>query len=351
MSIFGLLRVRWMKSRRDLRGLVRALSSRNRRIRVKAAEALIELGDRDAIRHIWGDVITSLTASRESKQAAIPVLERFGDVHSLIFLLERGGVGYEVEEALVRIGAPAIERLLQARRFDNCYHAYDLVIQVGSRGVKALISLLNKNKVARWAARALGDIGDVRAVEPLIAALRVEPYLLPEEYVADVAAWALGKIGDSRAVEPLIAVLEGREGGIPESAYILRNGGSQVVDLVEPRIAAIEALGSIGGSHAVDALITALERGTKGTRSAAIKALGKMGDLRAVQPLIALLKDRDKDIRKLAIEALGELGDSSAIEPLSARLRDRAGEVRQAAQVALSRFGVSGDSCLSHLPQ
>jgi hypothetical protein len=51
------------------------------------------------------------------------------------------------------------------------------------------------------AAEALGEIGDKRAVEPLIKALGYE-----DEYVRKSAAEALGKIGDARAVEPLIKV-------------------------------------------------------------------------------------------------------------------------------------------------
>ncbi len=45
-------------------------------------------------------------------------------------------------------------------------------------------------------------IGDVRAVEPLIAALR-DPF----ESVCEHAAKALGEIGDARAISPLIAIL------------------------------------------------------------------------------------------------------------------------------------------------
>jgi HEAT repeat protein len=53
------------------------------------------------------------------------------------------------------------------------------------------------------AAGALGDIGDKRAVEPLIGALSDD-----KTWVRRSAVEALGEIGDSRAVEPLIKALE-----------------------------------------------------------------------------------------------------------------------------------------------
>ena len=52
----------------------------------------------------------------------------------------------------------------------------------------------------RAAAEALGQLGDKRAVEPLIAALQDDV-----ENVRQAAAEALGQLGDERAVEPLIA--------------------------------------------------------------------------------------------------------------------------------------------------
>lgn len=55
----------------------------------------------------------------------------------------------------------------------------------------------------RWyAAQALGEIKNPRAVEPLAVALKDK-----NVYVRAMAAWALGEIKDRRAVKPLIDAL------------------------------------------------------------------------------------------------------------------------------------------------
>ena len=81
------------------------------------------------------------------------------------------------------------------------------------RDVEGLIKALGYEKkrfVRVEAAKALGKIGDSRAVGPLISALSNNDY-----YVRWEAAKALGKIGDSRAVGPLISALS-------DSARIVR---------------------------------------------------------------------------------------------------------------------------------
>jgi HEAT repeat protein len=81
-------------------------------------------------------------------------------------------------------------------------------------------------KVRVNAAQALGKIQDIRAVEPLIAALCT---------AGVYAAQALGQIRDARAVKPLIDALD-------------TLGAS-----------AVEALGHVGDTRAVEHLIVALK--------------------------------------------------------------------------------------------
>ena len=83
------------------------------------------------------------------------------------------------------------------------------------RDVNGLIRALGYKKdeyVRNAAARALGEIKDPRAVEPLIAALK------GEYRGACKAAYALGEIKDPRAVEPLIAALKDQNSDVREAA-------------------------------------------------------------------------------------------------------------------------------------
>src|SRR5438093_249739 len=120
-----------------------------------------------------------------------------------------------------------------------------------------------------YVAKALGKIGDARAVEPLCGALGDVRNYLTHEYAAE----ALAKIGDPRAVEPLCKVL----------------GNKDIDDRRQAgRPFAAEALGKIGDARAVETLCEALgDRNghkrwdgygpdyTAQTRKKAAQALGK----------------------------------------------------------------------------
>lgn len=107
-----------------------------------------------------------------------------------------------------------------------------------------------------WAAEALGEIGDARALPALIEALDHNDQ---NGQTAAAAADALGKIGDERAVEPLVSRLN-----------TVLDGG-----YAAPAEAAATALGRLGGATAIAALIAAVDTVfTKpGTRVAAARAL------------------------------------------------------------------------------
>jgi HEAT repeat protein len=107
------------------------------------------------------------------------------------------------------------------------------VFRLKARGnVKGLIRALKYPKsplVRKSAATALGDLGDERAVEPLIEALQDE-----DNFVRKMAATACGKLHDRKAVEPLIEALADEDPFVRERAA--------------------QALGKIGDSRAVDPL-------------------------------------------------------------------------------------------------
>ena len=172
--------------------------------------------------------------------------------------------------------------------------------------------------------RILGQIGDKRAVEPLIKALKDDR----GHAVRRIAAYALGEIGDKRAVEPLIEMLEDEDQAVHRAAEIaLKNIGKPAVEpLIEMlsgedsdvRKSATEVLGWIGDARAVEPLVKMLSNEYSDSPTA--HALGNIGDKRAVEPLIKALKDDRGHVRWAAASALGNIGDARAVEPLTMAL-------------------------------
>lgn len=92
------------------------------------------------------------------------------------------------------------------------------------------------------------------------------------------------------------------------------------------------------GPHAVDYLIINLWDSEKMVRMAAADALGSIGDIRAYEHLVKLLDDPDHDIRFACVNALGNLGDERAMEPLRRACLDKNGYVRTIAAEILEKM-------------
>ncbi|NQE06259.1 HEAT repeat-containing taxis proteinF [ANME-1 cluster archaeon GoMg1] len=163
------------------------------------------------------------------------------------------------------------------------------------------------------AAKALGDIGDAKTVEPLIEALKDENI-----NVRANAAGALGSTEDTKAIEPLKEALK------DEDEDVRRN--------------AAWSLGSIGDIKAVEPLIETLMDEAKFVRANAAGALGSIGDAKAIEPLIERLKDEIPAVRGAAASALGEIGDAKAVESLKNVLNDESKFVRSIAKRALEEI-------------
>ncbi len=158
------------------------------------------------------------------------------------------------------------------------------------------------------AAITLGEMGDERAVAPLITALRDD-----EWNVREAAEDALTMIG-SPAVEPLIKAL--RE-------YQIRRY-------------VIKVLGRIKDERVLDPLFVQLRN--EEFKDDATAALVEVG-LPAVERLTAVLNDKDRNVRKHAVLALGAIGLPEAVELLIEATKDEDWEVRMAAIAGLDEIG------------
>ena len=148
-------------------------------------------------------------------------------------------------------------------------------------------------------------------VDTLIDLLKSR-YQLDREKAADF----LGEIGDPKAVPPLIGAL-----GDPAISWI-----------------AAASLGKLRDARAVQPLIATLGSEEKWLRKNAATALGQIGDTSAVKPLINLLSDRNHDVRQAAAEALGMIGANEAVGALERLATDPDEHVRQAAAASLGQI-------------
>jgi len=124
-----------------------------------------------------------------------------------------------------------------------------------------------------------------------------------DEKIRGNAIEALGEIGDARAVVPLIDIYTKKE-------YSKFNF---------MREKALAALGNIRDVKAVEPLINALQNSNHSVQMQAADCLGKIGDPKAVGPLITLLKDKPfyyAYIYEIIIRSLGLIGDRAAVESL-----------------------------------
>ena len=131
----------------------------------------------------------------------------------------------------------------------------------------------NSEKVRYNAARVLGEMGDLRAVETLIDVLKNDKNGSVRLY----AARALGELGDSTATIPLI-----------ESLREDRN--------VDVRVRAARALGRLGGEIVVEPLVEALSDENSQVCITATDALIEIGEV-ATDALIISLKHEKVNVR------------------------------------------------------
>ena len=193
--------------------------------------------------------------------------------------------------------------------------------QAEGRMVAALVVALDDSnaEVRRNAAQSLGSLGDPRAVEALLQALRDDA----DAGVRKMAAWALGEIESPSAV-----------GGLSQA---LRTD-----DSAEVRASAAWALGEIESADAVDALGAALRDANVEVRRNAVWALGQIESAEAVEWLVPALRDTDVEIRRKAAWALGEIENPAAVGGLTGALGDSDAEVRGNAAWALGEIQSPG---------
>lgn len=366
-KLFGPPNIEKLKAEGNVKGLIKALGYKKGEntiageyhIRKNAAEALGEIGDRQAVEPLIaalnydhskdrdvcykaigalgaiGDlrafdplvaILENTSHDENIRNKAISALTELVDSHRLIHLINiflnfpKGKDGYDVKryayEKLVKIGDPAVEPLINSLNMGNTYWESIALGKIGdSRAVESLIAALEREKSGKCRKEivtALGKIGDRRATEHIINALNdswgegneTNKYgRFRTRDVAKEAAWALGKLGDPRAVEPLI-----------------NTAITNSVDMDLRKEVSI-ALGKIGDTKTVLMLMEYLKVENDYVQESAALALEELmkskKDRRIVPQLISNLKsNKNKEVQKSIIISLGYIGDPIAISPI-----------------------------------
>jgi HEAT repeat protein len=158
------------------------------------------------------------------------------------------------------------------------------------------------------------------------------------------AAITLGEMGDERAIGPLIAALRDKEWNVREAAQdaLAQIGPPAVEPLTKAlreyqiRTFVIEVLGKIKDERVLDPLMAQLRN--EEFKDVATRALVEVG-LPAVERLMAVLNDKDKHVRKHAVMALGDISIPESVDALIDATKDEDWAVRLQAMAALDKIG------------
>ncbi|MFA5100152.1 MAG: HEAT repeat domain-containing protein, partial [Candidatus Omnitrophota bacterium] len=244
-------------------------------------------------------------------------------------------------------GAPGLEALIELLRSEDPSVRYLAIQELGSlgdvRAVEPLIALLytsiNRDEEIS-AINALGALKDPQAVEVLNVKLQYSD----EWRVRAYAAKALGLINDPLCVEPLIRALSSdRDSDVRNHIVesLVNLGPLSVPPMIDrlsgrflplTRMRAVIVLGKIRDPSALKPLIYALGDELYEASSAVIDAIAQYGPS-AVTPLLRAF--RVKKLRKCIIQTLGDINDDRTVKPLIAALQLEDNDVRSAALKAL----------------
>lgn len=162
----------------------------------------------------------------------------------------------------------------------------------------------------RNAARALGKLGDRRAVPVLIECLGCEDF-----YVREAAALALGALGDPSCIDVLMELLAG---GVAAAVWVPGKP-----HLVQPYDAVIEALGALKATEAMDRIQPFLEHPVERVQYAAARAMYQLtGEASYGERLVQALQGQDLQLRRSALLDLAETGYLAAAEPIAQTLAE-----------------------------
>ncbi len=343
--------------------LVAALRTEDASV-VNMATSLYSLGSGEVVEILVGKL---RDPDPNNRLYAIYALGKISDpkmVRPLVEVLDSEEIGWLAAKALVNIGQPALQPLLEAlfseRRNVRLYATYALgeirdpraargilrmfqdpdplvldtaaeaLITIGERSViPAVTQMLGSTqpRVRQRALDVLGQLGDASLADTISSLIND-----PDREVVKSAVTALGNIGaaTSCALAGRLLALPGDDLQDSLRVAFLNMGEPAVTCLTgvlgtangEPLTRAIYLLGKLKAAGTVDAIIQRLHDPDPGVRRFAAIALTEIGDQRAEEHLVALLRDKDPALRTYAAVGLMSIGGRISIRLLLSSLND-----------------------------
>jgi phycocyanobilin lyase alpha subunit len=166
----------------------------------------------------------------------------------------------------------------------------------------------------RNAARALGKLGDQRAIPALLRSLECTDF-----YVREAAAQSIEKLKNPACIPRLVELLNDRIPGTqpaPEPPH-----------LVQPFDAILEALGALGAGEAIPDILPFLDHAIPRIRYAAARAMYQLTPDPALasyygDQLVQALANDDLQLRRAVLADLGAIGYLPAAEAIAQTLAE-----------------------------
>jgi HEAT repeat protein len=236
------------------------------------------------------------------------------EVTKLIRKAKRDSAG--AEEAASRLadaGADAAPAIIRAMRKDpegNTFYLRRALLQMRDpKLVPLMLELLSEEEtyLRSTAFEVLGQSGDERGFKPLLEQLQ------DKENLATARLWAakaLGELKDARAVPALLELIE----EIGETRVPKHRAGLLIETVV--------ALAKLGRQEKSPAVIALAGHRDQSLRTSAVKALKYLVGPGLFPALQKALRARNDEIRQDAIDAIFYLGSKESIEELGRRAGD-----------------------------
>jgi len=299
-----------------------------------AAEALIGLGE-SCLHPIFSHL------SKANKEAKKFLVEILGEINSQKATSELIKLLKDPDENVCLAAVDAIGKLRDHRAVEALYPllksetplisfaAIKALERIGDpRAAEGITAVMNIKGLERAALEALGTLGDLKALNPVITALQSGPYKIRESAIKSLIQLQERTLDGERSM----IINRIREVYNKEICLFLMEVLQESDD--KGKLAAIKLLGWVKESNACTLIARFL---SSQLRDEAIHTLVEMGH-KAVQPLIGELPRGNETVREGIAKVLGEIGDRSAVGHLIQLLTDPNGHVREAAALALGKI-------------